>query len=64
MVVNMREWNEMDSGELSKKSLREDYITTQELQELRAQKAISASKLAKAKSDYEALLKKQSIIHF
>ena len=31
------------------------------LQELRAQKAISASKLAKAKSDYEALLKKQSI---
>ena len=32
-----------------------------ELQELRAQKAVSAAKLAKAKSDYEALLKKQSI---
>ena len=27
----MREWNEMDAGELSKKSLREDYITTQGL---------------------------------
>lgn len=32
-----------------------------ELQALRAQKAVSAAKLAKAKSDYEALLKKQSI---
>ena len=32
-----------------------------ELQELRAQKAVSAAKLSKAKSDYEALLKKQSI---
>lgn len=31
VVDNMREWNEMDSGELSKKSLREDYITTQGL---------------------------------
>ncbi len=31
VVANMREWNEMDSGELSKKSLREDYITTQGL---------------------------------
>ena len=31
VVSNMREWNEMDSGELSKKSLREDYITTQGL---------------------------------
>jgi DNA sulfur modification protein DndB len=31
VVVNMREWNEMDRGELSKKSLREDYITTQGL---------------------------------
>ena len=31
VVVNMCEWNEMDSGELSKKSLREDYITTQGL---------------------------------
>lgn len=31
VVNNMREWNEMDSGELSKKSLREDYITTQGL---------------------------------
>ena len=31
VVKNMREWNEMDSGELSKKSLREDYITTQGL---------------------------------
>ena len=31
VVINMREWNEMDSGELSKKSLREDYITTQGL---------------------------------
>lgn len=31
VVVNMREWNEMDKGELSKKSLREDYITTQGL---------------------------------
>lgn len=32
-----------------------------ELQELRAQKAASAAKLAKAKSDYEAVLRKQSI---
>ena len=31
IVANMREWNEMDNGELSKKSLREDYITTQGL---------------------------------
>jgi len=31
VVRNMREWNEMDSGELSKKSLREDYIVTQGL---------------------------------
>ena len=31
VVVNMREWKEMDDGELSKKSLREDYITTQGL---------------------------------
>lgn len=31
VVINMREWNEMDKGELSKKSLREDYITTQGL---------------------------------
>ncbi len=31
VVQNMREWNEMDRGELSKKSLREDYITTQGL---------------------------------
>ena len=31
VVSNMREWNEMDTGELSKKSLREDYITTQGL---------------------------------
>ena len=31
VVSNMREWNEMDAGELSKKSLREDYITTQGL---------------------------------
>lgn len=31
VVSNMREWNEMDNGELSKKSLREDYITTQGL---------------------------------
>lgn len=31
VVINMREWNEMDNGELSKKNLREDYITTQGL---------------------------------
>ncbi len=31
VVINMREWNEMDHGELSKKNLREDYITTQGL---------------------------------
>ena len=31
VVSNMREWNEMDNCELSKKSLREDYITTQGL---------------------------------
>lgn len=31
VVKNMREWNEMDRGELSKKSLREDYIITQGL---------------------------------
>lgn len=31
VVINMREWNEMANGELSKKSLRENYITTQGL---------------------------------
>lgn len=31
VVLNMREWKEMDRGELSKKSLREDYIVTQGL---------------------------------
>lgn len=31
VIINMREWNEMDSGELSKKSLRENYIITQGL---------------------------------
>lgn len=31
VVSNMNEWNEMDVGELSKKSLREDYIITQGL---------------------------------
>lgn len=31
VVANMREWKEMDCGELSKKSLREDYIITQGL---------------------------------
>lgn len=31
VVKNMREWNEMARGELSKKSLREDYIITQGL---------------------------------
>lgn len=31
VVKNMRQWNEMDAGELSKKSLREDYIITQGL---------------------------------
>ena len=31
VVKNMREWNEMNLGELSKKSLREHYITTQGL---------------------------------
>lgn len=29
VVLNMREWNEMDNGELSKKDLRENYIVTQ-----------------------------------
>lgn len=29
VVQNMREWNEMDNGELSKKDLRENYIVTQ-----------------------------------
>ena len=31
VIANMREWNEMEQGELSKKSLREDYIITQGL---------------------------------
>lgn len=31
VVANMKEWNEMDAGELSKRCLREDYITTQGL---------------------------------
>ncbi len=31
VAENMTEWNEMDKGELSKKSLREDYIVTQGL---------------------------------
>ena len=31
VVINMREWNDMDCGELSKKSLRENYIITQGL---------------------------------
>lgn len=29
IVANMREWNEMNNGELSKKDLRENYIVTQ-----------------------------------
>jgi len=29
VALHMREWNEMDSGELSKKALRENYISTQ-----------------------------------
>ena len=29
VVQNMREWNEMDNGELAKKDLRENYIVTQ-----------------------------------
>lgn len=29
VVANMREWNEMDCGDLSKKDLRENYIVTQ-----------------------------------
>lgn len=29
VVANMREWNEMDRGDLSKKDLRENYIVTQ-----------------------------------
>lgn len=31
VVKNMKQWNEMDKGELSKKSLRENYIITQGL---------------------------------
>lgn len=31
VVVNMREWKEMEAGELNKRSLREDYIITQGL---------------------------------
>ena len=44
-------------ADLSKQLLELD----KELQKLRADKAVTASKLAKAKTDYEAILKKQSI---
>lgn len=50
-----------DLNEQKSKCTQQLLEVDKELQELRAQKAISASKLAKAKSDYEALLKKQSI---
>lgn len=45
------------------KSMRSQQLLEidKELQALREQKAVSAAKLAKAKNDYEALLKKQSI---
>ena len=35
-----------------------------ELQDLRAQKAITSARLSKAKSDYEAILKKRSVFVF
>ena len=50
-----------DLNEQKSKCTQQLLEVDKELQELRAQKAISASKLAKAKSDYEALLKKQSM---
>jgi len=50
-----------DLNEQKSKCTQQLLEVDKELQELRAQKAISASKLSKAKSDYEALLKKQSI---
>ena len=50
-----------DLNEQKSKCTQQLLEVDKELQELRAQKAISASKLAKAKSDYEALLQKQSI---
>lgn len=51
-----------DLNEQKSKCTQQLLEVDKELQELRAQKAISASKLAKAKSDYEALLKKQSMV--
>lgn len=50
-----------DLNEQKSKSVQHLLEIDKELQELRVQKAASASKLAKVQSDYEAILKKQSI---
>lgn len=50
-----------DLNEEKAKCTQELLGVDKELQELRAQKAISSAKLTKAQSDYEAILKKQSI---
>lgn len=50
-----------DLNEEERKKTQELMRLDKELQECRAQKAVSAAKLAKAKSDYESLLKKISI---
>lgn len=50
-----------DLNEKKAKSTQQLLEVDKELQELRAQKAISAAKLAKAQNDYETILKKQSI---
>lgn len=53
-----------DLNEQKSKCTQQLLEVDKELQELRAQKAISASKLSKAKSDYEALLKSSPLTIF
>lgn len=50
-----------DLNEQKSKRAQKLLEINEELQDLRAHKAVSGAKLAKAKSDYEALLKKHSI---
>lgn len=50
-----------DLNEQKSKRVQKLLEINEELQDLRAHKAVSGAKLAKAKSDYEALLKKHSI---
>jgi len=62
-IENYDGYLQLKSDLNEQKSMRSQQLleVDKELQALRAQKAVSAAKLTKAKSDYETLLKKQSI---